>query len=108
MLFRCQDAVLALREQGLDVGLLSKPTLNVVDEQAMALVGKTKFVLVVESQNRNTGLGARFGGWLLERGLAPRYAHLGSTKLGGGGLWEQINAQGLDPASIVNAARKLA
>jgi transketolase C-terminal domain/subunit len=101
MLFRCLDAVQQLREQGIDVGLLNKPTLNAVDEEAMALVGKSGFVLVVESQNRNTGLGVRFGSWLLQRGYSPRYDHLGSTRLGGGGLWEQITHQGLDPASIV-------
>ena len=105
MLFRCLDAVHQLREQGLDVGLLNKPTLNVVDEQAMALVGKTSFVLVVESQNRNTGLGVRFGSWLLQRGYTPRYDHLGTTRIGGGGLWEQIAHQGLDPASIVSRVR---
>jgi transketolase len=101
MLFRCLDAVQQLREQGVDVGLLNKPTLNAVDEEAMALVGKSGFVLVVESQNRNTGLGVRFGSWLLQRRYSPRYDHLGSTRLGGGGLWEQITHQGLDPASIV-------
>ena len=105
MLFRCLDAVQQLREQGLDVGLLNKPTLNVVDEEAMALVGKSAFVLVVESQNRNTGLGVRFGSWLLERGYSPRYDHLGSTRSGGGGLWEQLVHQGLDPASIVKRVR---
>lgn len=32
MLYRSYDAVLRCREQGLDVGLINKPTLNVVDE----------------------------------------------------------------------------
>ena len=105
MLFRCLDAVQQLREQGLDVGLLNKPTLNAVDEEAMALVGKSGFVLVVESQNRNTGLGVRFGSWLLQRGYTPRYDHLGTTRIGGGGLWEQLAHQGLDPASIIQRVR---
>ena len=106
MLFRCLDAVHQLREQGLDVGLLNKPSLNMVDEEAMTLVGKTGFVLVVESQNRNTGLGMRFGSWLLERGYTPHYDYLGSTRIGGGGLWEQLAHQGLDPASIVERVRE--
>jgi transketolase C-terminal domain/subunit len=107
MLFRCLDAVERLREQGIDVGLISKPTLNVVDEAMLARAGKSGFVVVVESQNRNTGLGMRYGSWLLERGLHPRYAHLGTSRIGGGGLWEQIPHQGLDPESIAKRVREL-
>jgi hypothetical protein len=33
MLYRSWDAVLRCREQGLDVGLINKPTLNLVDEK---------------------------------------------------------------------------
>jgi len=33
MLYRAYDAVLRCRQEGLDVGLINKPTLNVVDEQ---------------------------------------------------------------------------
>ena len=79
-----------------------------IDEDAIARAGKSPFVLVVESQNRNTGLGSRFGSWLLERGLSPRYDHLGVTKLGEGGLWEQMTHQGLDSSHIEAAVRKLA
>jgi transketolase len=107
MLFRSLDAVETLRAEGLDVGLVNFPTLNVVDETALKLVGKSPFVLVVETQNQKTGLGSRFGSWLLSRGLAPRYAHLGSTKLGEGGLWEQITHQGLDPKHIMAAVKAL-
>jgi transketolase len=108
MVFRCLDAVEQLREGGLDVGLIHKPTLNVVDEDAIARAGKSPFVLVVESQNKNTGLGARYGSWLLARGLTPRFDHLGVTRLGEGGLWEQMTHQGLDPSHIVAAIKKLA
>lgn len=108
MLFRALDAVERVREAGLDVGLVAKPTLNVVDEAMMQRLGKSPFVLLVESQNRNTGLGVRFGTWLLERGYAPRYAHLGSSRIGDGGLWEHITHQGLDPDSIAAHIRELA
>jgi hypothetical protein len=57
-------------------------------------------VLVVEALNRKTGLGSRFGSWLLERGLTPAYAHLGSHRAGIGGEAEQIPHQGLDEAAI--------
>ena len=35
MLYRSWDAVLRCRQKGLDVGLINKPTLNVVDEQVI-------------------------------------------------------------------------
>ncbi|MDD9933191.1 MAG: hypothetical protein OXT09_06295 [Myxococcales bacterium] len=108
MLFRCLDAVEQLREGGLDVGLIAKPTLNVIDGEGLARAGKSPFVLVVESQNRGTGLGSRYGSWLLAAGHSPRYAHLGVTRLGNGGLWEHMEHQGLDPASIVARVKDLA
>jgi len=107
MLYRSLDAVERLRAEGIDVGLIAKPTLNVIDEQAMATVGESPFVLVVESQNRSTGLGMRYGSWLLERGHSPRYAHMGSTRAGNGGLWEHMTHQGIDPDSIVAKVREL-
>ncbi len=100
MLYRCLDAVDMLRNEGVDVGLVNKPTLNVVDEEMMEMVGRAPFVLLVESQNYNTGLGSRFGTWLLERGYTPRYRHLGVVRHGNGGLNEQIAYQGLAPEHI--------
>lgn len=105
MLYRALDAVEKLRGAGVDVGLINKPTLNVVDEELLLHAGETSFVLVVESQNAKSGLGARYGTWLLERGLTPRYAHIGSHRLGSGGLWEQMHHQGLDSDSIVEKIR---
>jgi len=107
-LYRALDAVERLRADGLDVGLVNKPTLNVVDESTLARIGKSPFVLVVESQNVKTGLGSRMGTWLLERGLAPKYACLGTWREGGGGLWEQMAHQGIDPDSILAKIRTLA
>ena len=77
MLYRSWDAVLRCREQGLDVGLINKPCLNVVDEQVspcpfifilvvflmpnyvkqtIVKIGQSPFVLVVESFNQKTGV----------------------------------------------------
>lgn len=56
MLHRSYDAVLRLREKGLDVGLVNKSTLNIVDEQAIRTIGNTAFVLVAESFNQKTGV----------------------------------------------------
>jgi transketolase C-terminal domain/subunit len=106
-LYRALDAVHRLKQEGIDVGLINKPTLNVVDEATIAKIGATPFVLVVEAFNRKTGLGSRFGTWLLERGLTPKYAHLGTHKEGSGGLWEQYPHQGLDPDSIIAKVKEL-
>ena len=37
MLYRSWDAVLRCRQEGLDVGLINKPTLNLVDEQVCSV-----------------------------------------------------------------------
>ncbi|KAJ3556138.1 hypothetical protein NM688_g2190 [Phlebia brevispora] len=107
MLYRSWDAVLRCRQEGLDVGLINKPTLNLVDEQTIRKIGASPFVLVVESLNQKTGLGVRFGTWLLERQLTPKYAYIGTNKEGCGGLSEQIPHQGLDPQSIILKIRQL-
>ncbi|MFA7693655.1 MAG: transketolase C-terminal domain-containing protein [Candidatus Hydrogenedentales bacterium] len=107
MLCRSLDAVERARAAGLDVGLINKPTLNKVDEAMMTRLGAAPFVLVVESQNVRTGLGSRFGTWLLERGFAPKYAALGVTKHGKGGLSEHMFHQGLDPDSILAKVQEM-
>lgn len=76
MLYRSWDAVLRCRQEGLDVGLINKPSLNVVDEQVpspffsinirmsadlprtqtIMKIGQSPFVLVVESFNQKTGV----------------------------------------------------
>ncbi|MEH2154256.1 transketolase C-terminal domain-containing protein [Nostoc sp.] len=106
-LYRALDAVERLQQEGLDVGLINKPTLNVIDEEMIAKIGNAPFALVVESFNRRTGLGSRFGSWLLERGFTPKYAHLGTHKEGCGGLWEQFPYQGIDSVSIMNKVKDL-
>ena len=70
-------------------------------------MGSSNFVLVVEGFNRATGVGARYGTWLLERGFSPKYDHLGTTREGCGGLWEQMVHQGLDPESIVKKVESM-
>jgi len=107
MLYRCLDAVERLRKDGIDVGLINKPTLNIIDEKILEKLGKSRFVLVVETQNVKSGLGVRFGTWLLERGYRTKYARLGSTKEGRGGLGEQIPYQGLDTKNIRNKIKEL-
>ncbi|MCK5863441.1 MAG: transketolase [Candidatus Hydrogenedentes bacterium] len=108
MLCRSLDAVERARAAGIDVGLINKPTLNRVDEEMMHEIGSAPFVLIVESQNIKTGLGSRFGTWLLERGLSPKYASMGVSKQGRGGLSEHMYRQGIDPDSILAKIESLA
>ncbi|KAG6888792.1 hypothetical protein C0995_005977 [Termitomyces sp. Mi166 len=98
MVYRAWDAVLRVRKEGMDVGLVNKPCLNMVDEETMMKIGQSPFVLVVESFNQKTGvsliphaytplltstqLGSKFGTWLLERRLTPKYGYIGSTREG--------------------------
>ena len=106
-LYRALDAVERLKQEGIDVGLINKPTLNVIDEDMMTKIGNSPMVLVVESFNYKTGLGSRFGTWLMERGLTPKYAHIATHKEGCGGLWEQFPHQGIDPAGIMAKTKAL-
>jgi transketolase C-terminal domain/subunit len=94
------DAVERLREEGIDVGLINKATLNVPDEEGLKAAAATGLILVVESQNATTGLGARYGSWLLQRGLTPAFDFMGTTKAGTGGLDEHMLNQGLGSLDI--------
>ena len=106
-LYRALDAVERLRKKGINVGLINKSTLNVVDHEMMKKLSKASFVLVVEDQNIKTGLGIRFGTWLLEHGFSGKYAHMGTTKPGYGGQEEQIIHQGLDSEDIQNKIEEM-
>ncbi len=107
MLYRCLHVVEQLKAEGIHVGLINKPVLNVVDEEMVATVGNSPFALVVETQNMKTGLGSRYGTWLLERGLAPRYGYMGTWKDGAGGLSEQIPYQGMSSEDIIEKVKSL-
>jgi transketolase len=105
--YRALDAVIGLQQQGVKVGLINKPTLNVVDTQMMSTLAGVPFVLVTEGWNVKTGLGSRFGSYLLQAGFKGRYDHLGTHREGSGGLWQQMGYQGLDPAGITQAVKAL-
>ena len=95
-----------LKKEGISIGLINKPTLNVVDEEIISKVGNSNLVMVVESLNSKTGLGIRYGTWLLERGFTPKYSYMGTSKPGIGGQKEQIGYQGLSSEDIIERVKK--
>ena len=105
--YRALDAVMRLRKDGVQVGLINKPTLNVYDEATMQRLVASPFVLVAEAFNVKTGLGSRFGTEMLKRGFHGRYDHIGTSREGLGGLWQQMGHQGLDPEGIATALQRL-
>ncbi len=106
--YRSLDAVITLNEKGgPKIGLINKPTLNVVDDAMMKKLAAAPWVLVVEAYNVKTGLGSRFGSYLLKAGFKGNFNHIGVHKEGAGGLWQQMGYQGLDPAGITAAIEKL-
>jgi len=106
-LYRCVDAVENLKAEGIDIGIINKCTLNVVDEDVIRKIGASPLVLVVEPLSRKTGLGSRFGTYLLERGLSPKYATIGVHKEGSGGLHEHAYHQGYDPKSVADKIKSM-
>jgi transketolase len=105
--YRALDAVISLQEKGIRVGLINKPTLNVVDTEMMKTLSIAPFVLVVEGWNVKTGLGSRFGSYLLQAGFKGKYNHLGTHKEGSAGQWQQMGYQGLDPQGIAASIEAL-
>jgi transketolase len=105
--YRALDAVIRLQEQGVKVGLVNKATVNVVDRDMMQRLAAAPFVLVAEGWNVKTGLGSRFGSYLLQAGFKGRYNHIGTHKEGAGGLWQQMGYQGLDSDGIAKALEAL-
>jgi transketolase len=105
--YRALDVVISLQERGIKVGLINKPTLNVVDAGMMRKLSIVPFVLVAEGWNVKTGLGSRFGSYLLQAGFKGKYSHVGTHKEGSGGQWQQMGYQGLDPRGIAAAIEAL-
>ena len=93
-------SIAALCDEDIDIGLINKPTLNIPDEDMLKKIGHSPFVFIVESQNSKTGLGIRFGTWLLERGYNPVYSNIGTGRAGNAGISEHMKHQGIDPDSI--------
>jgi transketolase C-terminal domain/subunit len=105
--YRALDAVITLQEAGVQVGLVNKPTLNFIDPEMMTKLVAAPFVLVVEGWNVKTGLGSRFGSYLLQAGFKGKFNHIGTHVEGCGGLWQQMGHQGLHSEGVQAAIKAL-
>ena len=57
MLYRCLHVVEELKAEGINIGLINKPVLNVIDEAMLAKVGASPMALIVETQNTQNRTG---------------------------------------------------
>ncbi|HMB95484.1 MAG TPA: transketolase C-terminal domain-containing protein, partial [Tepidisphaeraceae bacterium] len=108
VVYRALDAIINLQSQNVKAGLINKSTLNVVDQPMMKKLAAAPWVIVAEGWNVKTGLGSRFGSYLLQAGFKGRYNHIGVNREGCGGLWQQIGYQGLDSDGIAKVIKSLA
>ena len=74
MLYRSYDAVLRVRQEGLDVGIVNKPTLNLVDEQVREYPVPSCCLVTNASHNRRLGISAQAHSFLLS---SPSVGRLG-------------------------------
>jgi len=112
-LYRSLDAVITLKAQGIDVGLINKPTLNVVDKEMMEKIASSPMCLVVEPIGKKTGMGSKFGTWLMETETAQnggklcKFGSVSTYREGCGGLWEQAYHQGYDSNSLQEKVKSM-
>jgi transketolase C-terminal domain/subunit len=78
MLYRSYDAVLRVRQEGLDVGLVNKPTLNLVDEQVRIYPCQASRYSPTYHTHRRLGKSAQARSCLL---LSPSAGRLGYVLL---------------------------
>lgn len=64
MLHRSWDAVLRCRQEGLDVGLINKPTLNLVDEQVCRANMPSHLIIYLTSRRPSARSAAAPSSWL--------------------------------------------
>ena len=108
------DAVESLKKEGINVGLINKPALNVVDKDMMEeKLASSGICLVVRGAAcKNSSLGSKFGNWLLEtkhsqgRGSSAKFGHIETHHEGAGGLWEHAFHQGYDDSESVHGKGK--
>jgi transketolase len=104
----CQKAVKELNASGLSVGLMAMSCPKDPDLAAIREAARTGAVVTCEDHNVWTGLGASVAEALALGGIACRLEMLGVRRYASSGTPDDLYAeQGIDPASVVAAVKKL-
>lgn len=109
MTWRALAAAQQAEQHGLDVGVVSIPSLDEPSADTLVRLRRSPWVVTVEDHWAGTGI----GGWLsflcMRHGITPRMKHLGPTELPFSGAANDVYAiMGLDAAGILAAVRRLA
>ena len=109
MTWRALAAAREAAQDGIDVGVVSIPSLDQPSDDTLAKLRRAPWVVTVEDHWAHTGI----GGWLsfvcMQHGITPRMAHLGPTELPFSGAANDVYAiMGLDAAGILVAVRRMA
>ena len=109
MTWRALEAAAAAERHGLDVGVVSIPSLDPPSEETLARLQPVPWVVTVEDHWAETGI----GGWLsflcMKYGITPRMAHLGPTELPFSGAADDVySIMGIDVDGILACVRRLA
>lgn len=104
----CQKAVAELNASGLSVGLLAMSCPKDPDIASIKAAASTGAIVTCEDHNVWTGLGASVAEVLALHGIQCRFEMLGVRRYASSGTPDDLYAeQGIDPASVVAAVRKL-
>jgi transketolase len=97
-----------LRERGIELRVMNLSCPLDLDEDAIRKAADTGVLLTYEDHNQASGLGARVGAFLAERGISARFVRLGVTVYGSSGKpGELLKRQGLDPESLAERVHSL-
>lgn len=109
MTWRALAAAEQAEQHGIDVGVVSIPSLEPPSHDTLTRLRRAPWVVTVEDHWAETGI----GGWLsvlcMRHGITPRMTHLGPTELPFSGAANDVYAiMGLDAAGILAAVRRMA
>lgn len=90
------------------VAVINMPCVTEIDEETMAGLLTTPYIVTYEDHNPETGIGAGLASWLLDHGYRGRMARFGVKDYGLSGETEDIlKEEKLDVDSMVEALKKI-
>jgi transketolase len=102
MVHRAVAAHEVILGRGAQVGVLNLSCPLALDEPALRGAAETGLIVTYEDHNVRTGIGSVVAGFLMDKGLSPRFRRMGVARLGGSGNPEDLyRMQSLDVDSLV-------